>query len=297
MDDTKAGMAAMTMVRGDHFFLQRWVDYYGRHLGREHLYVLTHGQDPDIHRIAEGANVIYLPFDPTRYCFNQRRWQMLSQFTSGFTRYYNWVLCGDVDEIVAVDPDVADNLGDYVMRFGQDRPPRIITPFAIEIVHNPTAEPEPLTPGRNILEVRRHYRTNVNYCKPCITRNRVTFSPGGHYANEKEGFLDPHLYLFHLRFVDYQMTHDRLALRREQRTQQSGALGEVTRKVTGWDTAWTTYEGLSKRKPKAETIDHAEMRAAMTKGRHVRADNVFWTFGGARSYDVYKLPERFATVF
>jgi Glycosyl transferase family 2 len=297
MDQTKARIAAMTMVKGDAFFLQRWVDYYGKHLGRENLFVLSHGGEPETARIADGCNVIYLPHDPTRYCFNQRRWQMLSHFASAFTNAYNWVICGDVDELIAVDPDVSDSLSDYLMRFEDSRPPAIITPFAIEIVHKPDEEPEALEPGRNILDVRRHYRQNINYCKPCIVRKRVTFSPGGHFANEREGFVDPHLYLFHLRFVDYQTTHDRLALRREQRTQQSGALGEVERKVTGWDTAWTTFQGLSKRKTKAETADFPEVRAEMMAKRYQKGDGVFWAMGGQRSYDIYKLPERFARLF
>jgi hypothetical protein len=88
MDQTRAPMMAMTMVGGDHFFLGRWVEYYGRHLGRENLYVLSHGGDPEHKRIAEGCNVIYLPFDETRNCFNQRRWQMRPgspAFTTGFS--------------------------------------------------------------------------------------------------------------------------------------------------------------------------------------------------------------------
>jgi hypothetical protein len=297
MDKTKAKMAAMTMVRGDHFFLRRWVDYYGRHLGREHLYVLNHGNDPEIAKIAEGANVIHLPYDETRYSFNQRRWQMMSAFTTGFTRYYNWVLCGDVDEIVGVDPDVSDNLLDYMMRFGEGRAPRVITPFAIELVHNPALEPEPLDPARNILDVRRIFRLNANYAKPCITRNKIVFGPGGHFASEKEGFLDPHLYLFHLRFVDYAMTEARLAVRREQRHIQSGALEESDRKPTGWDQAWDQYLALSKRAPLAETVDFPEFRAEMVEGRHPKEGGAYWMMGGGRSSEVYRLPERFARLF
>lgn len=291
-------MAAMTMVGGDHFFLERWVDYYGRHLGREHLYVLSHGGDPAHRDIAEGCNVIYLPHDPTRYCFNQRRWQMLSMFTSGFTRYYNWVLTGDVDEIVAVDPAVSENLVDYFTRFPpEDRPP-VVSPLAIEMVHNPALEPEPLESGRNILDVRRIFRLNANYNKPCITRNKITFAPGGHFANEKRGFLAPDLFLFHLRFIDHDMTEERLSLRRAQRDQQSGALKETERKVTGWDNAWHTYKALSVLEPVAETVDFPDLRAALEKGwRRKDEKSPFFTFGGGRSKEVYRLPERFAAVF
>ena len=43
LDTTRGRMMAMTMVGGDHFFLSRWVEYYGRQLGRENLFVLSHG--------------------------------------------------------------------------------------------------------------------------------------------------------------------------------------------------------------------------------------------------------------
>lgn len=298
MDDTKAPMAAMTMVGGDHFFLQRWVDYYGDQLGREHLYILSHGGDPEHRRIAQGCNVIYLPHDPTRYCFNQRRWQMMSMFASGFTRYYNWVLTSDVDEIVVVDPAVSTRLVDYLARFDPDDRPPVISPLAIEMVHNPTLEPDPIVPERPILEVRRIFRLNANYNKPCITRNKIVMAPGGHYANERRKFLDPDLYLFHLRFIDYQMTHDRLSLRRSQRNQQSGVLNKTTRKVTGWDNAWDTYEHLSGLEPVAETVDFPDLRKTLNAGwRRKDEKSPFYTFGGGRSKEVYRLPNRFSTVF
>jgi hypothetical protein len=296
MDATRAPMAAMTMVGGDHFFLERWVNYYGRHLGRENLYVLSHGGDPEHKRIAKGANVIYLPFDETRNCFNQRRWQMLSRLTSGFTSFYNWILVGDVDEIVAVDPDVSDNLVEYLSRLPDRRGPKVITPFAIEMVHNPTLEPEAIAPGRNILDVRRIFRLNANYAKPCITATKLDIVPGGHFASHPQLYLDPHLYLFHLRFIDYEMTEKRLATRRAQREIQSGALEETDRQKTGWDTAWATYSALSKEDPRAETIDFPEFRQEMIDGWRPKKE-VYWAPGGARPKGVYRLPERFSRLF
>lgn len=296
MDSTRGKMAAMTMVGGDHFFLERWVEYYGRQLGRQNLFVLSHGGDPEHKRIAAGCNVIYLPFDETRDCFNQRRWQMLSRVTSGFTNFYNWVLVGDVDEIVAVDPDVSDNLVEYLSRLPERRGPKVITPFAIEMVHNPTLEPEPITQGCNILDVRRIFRLNANYAKPCITAGKIDIVPGGHFANHPKLYLDPHLYLFHLRFIDYGMTEARLATRREQRTLQSGALGDSERAATGWDTAWATYSTLCKETPLAETIDFPDFRKEMIDGWKPKKV-VYFAPGGARPKGVYSLPDRFARLF
>ncbi len=296
MDSTRGKMAAMTMVGADHFYLERWVEYYGRHLGRENLFILSHGGDPEHRRIADGANIIYLPYDQTRFSWNQRRWQMLSLINGGLTNYYNWVLTGDVDEIVVVDPDVCDNLGAYMASLPTAGLPRVVTPFAIEMVHNPTVEPEPLKDGAGILDRRRIFRLNGNYCKPCITRDAVSFAPGGHYANHDKVRLDPHLYLFHLRFIDHDMTVSRLSLRREQRNIQSGDLKDTKRKTTGWDTALDEYKSLSQMTPVAETVDFPDVRKAMLDGWRQKVGS-YWSLAGGRSKQVYRLPDRFAGLF
>ena len=116
MDPTKAPCGAMTMAYQDHAFLQRWVDYYGRQFGRQHLYVMSHGGDPEHARIAEGANLIRLPRDPTLFRMDRRRWDAKSRFANAMLRYYNWFIVGDVDEIVIVDPAVAPDLTTYLAR-------------------------------------------------------------------------------------------------------------------------------------------------------------------------------------
>ena len=40
-------IAAITMARNDEFFLSRWVEYYGRELGIENLYIILDGTDQD----------------------------------------------------------------------------------------------------------------------------------------------------------------------------------------------------------------------------------------------------------
>lgn len=296
MDSTKGTMAATTMVGSDYFFLERWVNYYGNQLGRENLFVYSHGGDPRHKEIAEGANVIRLPYDETRFSWNQRRWQMISLFNGAFTNYYNWVLSTDVDEIVAVDPDVSSSLPDYIASLDRDALPRVLTPFAIEMVHNPTLEPEPIEAGVNLLERRKIFRLNANYAKPCITRAPIAIAPGGHFANHNQVHLDPNLYLFHLRFIDHDMTVERLALRREQRIVQSGEIQETGRKRTGWDTALDEYKALSQREPVAETVEFADERKEMLDNWRVKKGS-FWSLGGGRSADVFRLPQRFASVF
>lgn len=295
IDPTKTTMGAMTMVGGDHFFLKRWVGYYGAQLGRENLYVLSHGGDPEHQKIAKGCNIIYLPYDETRYSFNQRRWQMMSLLASGFMNYYNWFLVGDVDELVAVDPAIETSLPRYLCRF-ERRAPKVVTPLAFEIVHNPDLEPEPLSDDIPLLQRRKLFRVNSNYSKPCITRRKVTFSPGGHFSSHDKFFLDPHLYLFHLRFVDYQMTEERLKKRKSQQHIQATASSKPASRKTTWDQDWDLYLALSKKTPAAETVDFNGFRDKMKKDWSPKNKN-FWAHSGARDTNIYQLPERFSRLF
>ena len=41
-------IAAVTMARNDSFFLSRWIRYYGREVGYDHLYIYLDGEDQEI---------------------------------------------------------------------------------------------------------------------------------------------------------------------------------------------------------------------------------------------------------
>lgn len=297
MDPTKVACGAMTMVYKDYFFLQRWVDYYGRQFGRQHLYVLSHGGDAEHARIAEGANVIRIPRDPTMWRMERRRWSISSQFSAGMLRYYNWFIVGDVDEVVIVDPDAAPDLVTYLERYDNARTaPKSISPFGIELVHNPVEEPEPLAGDATILSRRRVFRANANYAKPCILRTETGFSVGGHANTHQPRFLDPHLYLLHMRFFDNAMVTERLAGRKEMRKTMAGErdLEEVGK---AWGKDLETYQKLSGLKPVREDAELAEFRTKMVEDQQHLHDGKITFFGGGRSKELYRLPERFAAVF
>jgi len=50
-------IAVISMVRNDSFFTEKWISYYGKHLGFEHLYLFLDGMDQKVprtlHRIKE----------------------------------------------------------------------------------------------------------------------------------------------------------------------------------------------------------------------------------------------------
>ena len=296
-DPSKAGLAVVTMVKGDHAFLERWLRYYGAVAGRENLYILRHGADPDIDRMAAGANIVNIPDTGDQSGFDRRRWQALSDFTGGLTLYYNWVLCGDVDEIVAPDPATGQTLMHYLDALSAGgRPPRVISPFAIEIVHTPHSEPGALDPARPVLAQRRNFRVNTNYSKPCLTRQRIRFSIGGHGSDVAEVTLDPQLFLFHLRYMDDTLSRARLNARRDWIEAKDGPRPEGQTGGSTWWQGTAGFEALSQMTPVAEQAEFPEIVMRMREGR-TRADSGNWFFTSYRSKELYRLPERFSTLF
>ena len=297
LDPTKMPAGAMTMVYKDYYFLQRWVDYYGRQFGREHLYILSHGGDPEHARICEGANLIRIPRDPTMWRMERRRWGINTQFSAGMLRYYNWFIVGDVDEVVIVDPAVAPDLVTYLARYNKERTtPKSLCPFGIELVHNPEVEPEPLTDDAPILAQRRVFRANANYAKPCVLHKETGFTVGGHANSHQPRVLDPHLYLVHLRFFDHAMVTERLTGRKEMRKIMAG---DRDPKEVGlaWGNDLENFLKLSSGMPVREDADLPEFRKQMIEGQKHLHDGKITFFGGGRTKELYRLPDRFASVF
>ena len=296
LDPTRQPCCAITMAYQDHFFLQRWVDHYGRQFGRQHLYILSHGNDPEHHRIAEGANVIALPRDPTLHRLTRRRWMLKSSFSGAMLRYYNWVIVGDVDEVVVVDPDIAPDLVTYLSARDLRKAPLSICPFGIELIHNPAVEPDPIVPDQPVLSRRRVFRANANYAKPCIIRRETLFTIGGHANSHQPRVLDPHLYLLHLRYVDHDLSMARLESRREMRQVMTG--GEEEAGGAGhWGRNIKDFARLSQGVAVREDIALPEFRTRMIEGQQHLHNGKVTFFGGGRSKELYRLPERFASVF
>ncbi len=294
MPKAKAPIAALTMVHTEDFFLERWLAYWRRFLPDEHIYVINHGADPQVSALIEGCNEITLPYDTLKKSVNQRRWQILSLFTSGLTHAYDWVVCNDIDEFVVLDPDVGADLPAYLAEIAArvDAPPAITT-FAIEMVHVPDLEPDPIVAGQPIIGPRRIYRLNSNYAKPCIVGRPIEFKAGGHGGNHDEIYIDPHLFNFHLRFVDYDYCMGRFkkSLERRLSGKSEAEQAQMKKGQWGWASVDQTFEALSKKHPVAETIDHPEFRRKMLDNRILRPP--FTLMGGGRPPENYKLPERF----
>jgi hypothetical protein len=294
-DPTKAPLGVLTMVYQDYDLLENWVRYYEKQVGREHLYILSHGNDPRHLEICEGANVIHLPRDPSMLQFDRRRWFLINQFTNGFLRYYNWMISGDVDELIVLDPEQGDRLVEYLERLSVPGAPRSISPFGIEIVHNPEYEHDVLDGTGHILEKRRLFRLNSNYAKPCIVRSDVGFTNGGHANNHQPRHLDEHLYLIHLRFYDFDLSCERLKGRAILRKDIYNDSADGKKDI--WASSIETFKRLACQTPRETTIDFPEFRAKMFDEAKDLHNGSVTFFGGGRSKELYRLPDRFTTLF
>jgi hypothetical protein len=286
--------AALTMVRGDAFFLKTWVRYYGDMLGRENCYIVNHGRGSDVGDIAEGCNIIGIPGDPHPN-FDMKRWRMLNNFVQGLRSYYTHVIVGDVDELVVVDPAKDVDLLGFLE---QARARRVFTPVGLEVIHRIDVEPDAIVD--RVLGPRRHVRLAPHYSKPCVVSMGTKIARGGHYTQFDQLLTPDGLYLFHLKYCDFD-NYVQVMNARNQVTQDVGVGvrdaaigGHWFPEARGEDRA--VFEGFSSREMK-EGFDLGWVRRRMHRSFGPRGDTGFYNFKRPEYEGQYLLPERFSGLF
>ena len=291
--------AALTMVFDDPDLLEIWVRYYSRFLDRKNLFVVTHGQQDYANDIAEGCTIIPVHRRDPYPRMDADRWFFLSDISSALTWMYDTVICNDVDELLVVDPEVSDDPIEYIDTVSAAD---VITPFAVEIMHRWTEEHD-LDLKKPILNQRKYVRSNNWYCKPCVIRKRVQWVPDGHgIMNQPKLHLDPHLYLFHLKWMDRQFHIDRFERRFKMRYDHSDEDAVLFGGST-WNKSRATYMILSDKIEEIRIEAFGEEGFNFEKARRSYIDNYKggenggWkstlTVGG----DLRVIPERFVGIF
>jgi hypothetical protein len=200
-------LAFVTMVWRDHWLLETWVRHNARNVPRGQLYVINHGGDPEVRRIAEGCNVIDVPRDELPLDLTRRRWDLLAGLTNGLMAFYDRVICTDVDELlvhVGDAPDLAAHLA------VSESDAAALSPVGLNVMPIPSGAEE----GAPILERYPHALLSAKYTKPCIAKSRVIYTVGGHGLQRGAFEIDPDIVLLHLHYVtpDYE---SRMAARQE----------------------------------------------------------------------------------
>ncbi|WP_238366093.1 glycosyltransferase family 2 protein [Mesobacterium pallidum] len=286
--------AAVTMVRDDAFFLAAWLRYYGGLLGRENCYIVNHGRGEEVSRLAEGCNVIGIPGEAHKN-FDMKRWRLLNNLVMGLRSYYTHVIVGDVDELVVRDPAEGGNLLDLLR---ETRGRRVLTPIGLELVQRLDLETSPVRSA--ILGPRRHVRLAPHYSKPCIVSAGTKIARGGHYTQHDRIEVPPGLYLFHLKFCDFDAYVEAMDRRNAITSGLGKEAGEVSvgrhwfAEARGEDRAvFQEFSAL----PVQERFDLGWLRDEMIESFRPRGDTGYWEFDKTEHARQYRLPERFDGIF
>ena len=196
------------MVRGDEFYLRKWVEYYGRELGRENLYVLFDGTDQIVPDFCEGVNT-QLRERKTGSVVegDKRRIDMLSDLAAELLKEYDIVIGTDADEYIVADPAIATSLADYLSaaEFGP-----CLSPLGIDMGQK-MGEEGNIDPGRPFLSQRHYGLIGTRYTKSSVISSPVRWGRGFHRVKGHNFKIAEGLFLFHCGYFDMQRIRERFA--------------------------------------------------------------------------------------
>jgi len=279
----RRGVAAITMFRGDHFWLQIWLRHYEKLLGgRENLFVILHGGDATARAMLEGVSQINVPLFIGDAAFEKRRMRFIHSFAAGLLQYFARIVFVDTDEMLCLHPDAGDNFGRYVEEHTYGG--KALSSVGIELL---AKEGSPaLDPGQSILGQCNRGVVSGGYCKP-----NVFFQPIGranqHRIPGEPLTIDRNLLLFHLRYAD----HERFLTTSEERRAYAGSTNQVgAKRVGGWDDPVSDYY---RKLEYFENEDPVELTKENLEPVLQRFERTYRRKGrpGGRSYGHFIVPE------
>ena len=207
-------IAAVTMARNDSFLLSRWIRYYGRELGYDHLFIFLDGEDQEIPPgTPQEVHVEKLPHRSlSRSAGDKYRIGLLTRLAHRLLREgYDLILGTDSDEFVVPDPITGLSLRDYLERY---RPVTHASALGLDLGQRLGEEPS-LDPDRSLLDQRRYAVLTARYTKSCILTHPLAWGSGFHRVRGHNFHILPDLYLIHAGYCDLEMVKERQGMRGE----------------------------------------------------------------------------------
>ena len=202
-------IAVLTMVRNDEFFLRKWVEYYGREVGKENLYIYFDGEDQTIADFCQGTNAYVHPKIGTQVVSAEKgRLKFLSeQAAELFTKGYDLVIGVDADEFIVVDPKLGVSLGEYLSAQKID-----ISLSALGLdFGQKLGEEGDLSQEDTFLSQRHYAQIGTRYTKPSIIAQPCQWGSGFHRVKGHNFHIAQDLYLMHFGYADRKILEDRLS--------------------------------------------------------------------------------------
>jgi hypothetical protein len=201
---------ALTHVRHEEFFLEKWIDHYGALVGRENLFVVIDGEDWEPEVDLTGIETEVLLDAPRRRIRNDRFMaKEMSARANRLRKRYAHVIRGDVDEYVVLDP--ASGL-DWPEALEELTEEGYIFALGVDVVQH-GSETQVLDRGAPILGQRRHGFIADRYTKPFVISRWNNWAGGAHRLLNRPVVMSRHFTLFHMALADRGVAEDRLAAR------------------------------------------------------------------------------------
>ena len=200
-------IAAITMVRNDDFYLRKWVEYYGRELGKENLYIYFDGLDQEIAPFCEGTTALKVPKIGKRVVSNDKgRVQFLSwkaaELLSGG---YDLVIGTDADEFIVVDPKLGKSLPEYL---SEAKIKGSLSPLGLDFGQK-LGEEMDITENEPFLLQRHYAQLGTRYTKASIMAEPLAWGSGFPRIKGRNFHIAKNLYLCHFGYFDQKRLEDR----------------------------------------------------------------------------------------
>lgn len=273
-------IAAISMVRNDTFFADKWIAYYGAQLGYENLYLFVDGMEQPLPKEAKKINCFQIPHTPyPRAQGDKKRAKKISDFAQSLYPQYRAVLAMDIDEFLVVDPKTKLSLKAYLQ---QNFTTSSRSALGLDVGQHPQLE-QAIELQKPFLSQRSFAQVSDRYTKPVVSLKPLQWGSGFHRIKGKNFTLDPNLYLFHFGLVDLKHI--------QQKTEESELL------TSGWkghfDRRLKLYHALEHQPVQEADPFFEKARNYFSKKRKWYAWNKPAPIKGP---SVIKIPKRFQTL-
>lgn len=191
-------VAAVTMCRDDLFFLERWITYYGKALGKENLFIILDGEDQKLPSNAEDVTIKIIPHQILKRAEGDKyRIGLLNMLSQDlFLKGYYAVIGTDCDEFLVVDPSSNLSLLSFLYAYYQ-KGYLSLSALGIDLGQNLHTE-KTLDTTLPILSQRHFGILSSRYTKASVKFSpSITWGSGFHRIKNHNFHIAPSFYLFH----------------------------------------------------------------------------------------------------
>lgn len=273
-------IAVISMLRNDHFFVRKWIQYYGEQFGHENLFIILDGQDQPLPENHQHINVIKVPHvKMNRAGGDRNRSDLVSYIAKGLFQRYDIVIGHDIDEYLVVDPRLGLSLQEFL---GQPLGRAAVSALGLDVGQHLQKE-LPIDQHRPFLEQRSFAHVSARYTKAVVATRPVTWGSGFHRVRGKNFYIDPNLFLFHFGMVDYELAKTKIE---DQALIKAGWTGHLDRR-------YQLFDLIMKNKP----VDGDTFFSVARRRQSIFRPIYAWNKPGMLSENpIIIIPERFKTI-